>query len=128
MYISIKGQQRKITYLNAKKRRVLVEVPINLQHKNDQIIKLFNRKIKEYVDKFSASTLKSSDILFSYQYYWQLSLKYLIPILSFAKDMNILAKLDTKLLPKLRVIKMFLLVMRSTPFLYKRPKSTIYRS
>ena len=51
LYISVDGQQKEITHLNADQTRVLVGVSINLQNKNNQIISLFNEKIKCYVDK-----------------------------------------------------------------------------
>ena len=44
LYISVDGQQKEITYLNAYQTRVLVGVSINLQNKNDQIISLFDEK------------------------------------------------------------------------------------
>ena len=97
LLINVNSQQIEITHLNTNKIRVLVGVLINNKHKNDQIVQLFNRKIKGYIDKLLASVLKLSDILFSYQYYWWLSLKYPKPVLSFSKDMNILAKLNAKL-------------------------------
>ena len=101
--------------MNADQTRVLVGVPINLQNKNDQIISLFNEKINDYVGKLGASNLMPYDIMFRYQHYWLLSLRYPAPVLSFTKDSNILAKLHTALLPKLGVMKTFLISLRSMP-------------
>ena len=53
------------------------------------------------------------DIIFGYQHYWWLSLRYPAPVLSFTKDSNILAKLHTALLLKLGVIKTFPIALRS---------------
>ena len=66
LLININGQQNEIAHLDANKTRVLVRVPINLQYKNDQIVDIFNEKIKEYIDKLSASPLRPSNILFGY--------------------------------------------------------------
>ena len=75
----------------------------------------FDKKITGYIDRLSASTLKSNDILFGYLHYWWPSLKYPAPVLSFPTDMNILAKLHAILLPKLGVMKIFPMIMRSLP-------------
>ena len=70
LHINIKEHQREIAHLDANQTRVLVGVPINLHNKNNQIVESFDKKITEYIDRLSTSTLKSSDILFGYQYYW----------------------------------------------------------
>ena len=115
LHISVDGQQREIAHLNANQTRVLVGVPINLQNKNDQIISLFDEKINDYVGKLGASNLMPYNIIFEYQHYWWPSLRYPAPVLSFTKDSNILAKLHTALLPKLGVMKMFPIALRSMP-------------
>ena len=69
LYINIAGHQREITHLDADQTRVLVGVPINLQHKNNLIVESFDEKITWYIDRLSASTLKSNDILFGYLHY-----------------------------------------------------------
>ena len=69
LHINIEGYQREIAYLDTDQRRVLVGILINLHNKNDQIVELFDEKIIGYIDRLSASTLKSSDILFGYQHY-----------------------------------------------------------
>ena len=66
LHISVDGQQKEITHLNANQTRVLVGVPINLQNKNDQIISLFDEKINNYVGKLGASNLMPYDIMFGY--------------------------------------------------------------
>ena len=118
--INIAGYQREITYLDADQTRVLVGVPINLHCKNNQIVESFDEKITGYIDRLSASTLKLNDILFRYLYYWWLSLKYPAPVLSFPTDMNVLVKLHAVLLPKLGVMKIFPMIMRSLPTLLGR--------
>ena len=70
LHISVDGQQKEITHLNANQTRVLVGVLINLQNKNDQIISLFDEKIKGYIDKLVASNLMPYNIMFGYQHYW----------------------------------------------------------
>ena len=75
----------------------------------------FDKKITGYIDRLSASTLKSNNMLFGYLHYWWPSLKYSALVLSFPIDMNILAKLHTVLLPKLEVMKIFPVIMRSLP-------------
>ena len=113
LHINIKGHQREIAYLNADHTRVLVGIPINLHNKNNQITKSFDEKIIGYIDRLSASTLKSSDILFGYQHYWWLLLKYPALVLYLNKDVNVLIKLHAAVLPKLGVMKIFSIVMRS---------------
>ena len=66
LLINIDGYYKDITHLDANKIRVLVRVPINLQLKNNQIVKLIDEKIKGYLDKLSASPLRLSIILFGY--------------------------------------------------------------
>ena len=66
LHINIKGYQREIAHLDTDQTRVLVGIPINLHNKNNQIIESFDKKIIEYIDRLSASTLKSSNILFEY--------------------------------------------------------------
>ena len=46
LLININSQQNEIAHLDVNKTRVLVRVSINLQHKNDQIVNIFNEKIK----------------------------------------------------------------------------------
>ena len=101
--------------MNADQTRVLVGVPINLQNKNDQIISLFDEKINDYIGKLGASNLMLYNIIFGHQHYWWPSLRYPAPVLNFTKDLNILAKLYTALLPKLGVMKMFPIALRSMP-------------
>ena len=113
LHINIEGHQREIIYLDADQTRVLVGVLINLHHKKDQIIKSFDKKIIGCIDRLSVSTLKSSDILFGYQNYWWLSLKYPTPVLCLSKDENVLVKLHVAVLPKLGVMKIFPIVMKS---------------
>ena len=79
----------------------------------------FDKKITGYIDRLSASTLKSNDILFGYLHYWWPLLKYSAPVLSFSIDMNVLVKLHTMLLPKLGVMKIFPMIMRSLPTFLK---------
>ena len=69
LHINIAGHQREITHLDADQTRVLVGMPINLHHKNNLIVELFDEKIRGYIDRLSASTLKSNDILFGYLHY-----------------------------------------------------------
>jgi hypothetical protein len=69
LYIKIAGHRREITHLDADWTRVLVAVLINLHYKNNLIVELFDKKIIRYIDRLSASTLKSNDILFGYLYY-----------------------------------------------------------
>ena len=73
------------------------------------------KKINNYVGKLEASNLMLYDIMFGYQYYWWPSLSYPTSVLSFTKDSNILATLHTALLPKLGVMKTFLIALRSMP-------------
>jgi len=113
LHINIEEHQREIIHLDADQTRVLVGVPINLHHKNDQIVKLLNERIIGCIDRLSASALKSSNILFGYQHYWWLSLKYPAPVLCLSKDENVLAKLHAAVLLKLGVIKIFPVVMKS---------------
>ena len=70
LHIMDNRHEKDITHLSANETRVLVGVPINLQHKNDQIICMFDNKIRGYIDKLLASTLRSFDIMFGYQHYW----------------------------------------------------------
>ena len=51
LLINIDSQQKEIAHLDANKIKVFIRVPINLQHKNNQIIKPFGEKIKGYIDK-----------------------------------------------------------------------------
>ena len=69
LHINIAEYRREIIHLDADQTRVLVGVPINLHHKNNQIVELFNKKITGYIDRLSASTLKSNDILFGHLHY-----------------------------------------------------------
>ena len=69
LYISIEGEMKDISHLSADQIRVLVGVPINLMHNNDQIIKLHDENITGYIDKHSSSTLKPNNISFGYQHY-----------------------------------------------------------
>ena len=62
--------------------------------------------------KLVLSTLGLQDIIFSYQRYWWLSLKFTASITSFNLDSNALLKSHTALLPKLRVMKTILVATR----------------
>ena len=70
LHVSVDGEQKEISQLSADKTRVLVGVPINLMHNNDQIIGWYDEKIEGYIDKLSSSTLKPYDISFGYEHYW----------------------------------------------------------
>ena len=70
LYINIVEYRREIIHLDADQTRVLVGMPINLHHKNNLIIESFDEKITGYIDRLSASTLKSNNILFRYLHYW----------------------------------------------------------
>ena len=69
LHIDVSGQRKEITHLNADQTRTLVGVPINLHHRNNQIIELFNNKITKYESKLSECKLMSTDILFGFQRY-----------------------------------------------------------
>ena len=115
LHINIAGHWREIIHLDADQIRVLVGVLINLHYKNNHIVESFDEKITGYIDRLSASTLRSNDILFRYLHYWWPSLKYPALVLSFNIDINLLAKLHAALLPKLEVMKTFPVYMRSLP-------------
>ena len=106
---------KELTHLIADQIRTLVGVPINLHHRNDQIIELFDNKITKYESKLLECKLMSTDILFGFQRYWWPSLKYSALVLSLDCNSNILARLHAVLLPKLRVMRTFPIIMRSVP-------------
>ena len=115
LHASVDGEKKEISQLSADKRRVLVGVPINLMHKNDQLIRLHDEKIEGHIDKLSSNTLKPNDISFGYEYCWWPSLKYPTPALHLDMSLNALSKLHAKMLQKLGVMKTFSILMRSTP-------------
>ena len=59
--ITVEGYQQDITHLKADETQVLVGVPINLQHKNKQMLKLFSEKIESYISKLIVSLLSLND-------------------------------------------------------------------
>ena len=65
--------------------------------------------------KLENSKLIPSDIIFGYQYYLWLSIKYLALVLSLDHNLNTLSNLHAVLLPKLKVMRIFLKVMRGVP-------------
>ena len=95
--------------------RTLVGVSKNPLHKLSQIIEVYDLKMKEYIIKLNACTLGPQEIMFGYQRYWWPWLKFIVPSISFKLEGNILTKLHAALLPKLHMMKIFLVPMRSYP-------------
>ena len=120
LHTSLEEQRKNIAYLGADQIRVLVRVPINLMHNNDQVAKLCNKKIIGCADSFSTSMQKLNDISFSYQHYWQLSLKHLSLVLSLNKDHIALSRLHIIMLLKLGVMRTFLVIIRNEPIFLGR--------
>ena len=115
LHVVENGLKKEVPHLQANKTRVLVGVPINLCHEEEQIVTMFTEKTKNYADKLATSKLSPGDIMFGYQHYWWPSLKYPAPVLSLAPNLNVLEKLHAALLPKLGVMKTFPLTMREIP-------------
>ena len=69
LHIDVSGQRKEITHLNADQTRTLVGVPINLHHRNNQIIELFDDKITKHESKLSDCKLMSTNILFGFQHF-----------------------------------------------------------
>ena len=95
--------------------RTLVGAPMKLNHQNEQIIKSFLDKTEVCKKKLENSKLIPSDIIFGYQYYLWLSIKYLALVLSLDHNSSVLSNLHAALLPKLKLIRIFPKAMRSVP-------------
>ena len=115
LHIVENGYKKEIPHLQANKMRVLVGFPINLCHKETQIVSMFTEKTQTYAERLAASKLRPGDITFGYQHYWWPSLKHPSLALSLSPNLNVLDKLHAALLPKLGVMKTFLSVMRGIP-------------
>ena len=66
------------------------------------------------MNKLEISALHPQDIIFRYQRYWQLSIKFATLLLSLLIKGNILALLYIVLLPKRKVMRIFPIVMRDS--------------
>ena len=109
------GNRKALEHIPADVARVLVGVLICPSHKEKPVVDILNDKIAGYIEKLSSCTLNAQDVYFGYQYYWWASLRYATPVISFSLAYNHLALLHRALLPKLRVVRTFPIVMRLCP-------------
>ena len=111
--IDLNNQRKEVMHLRADQLRILVGVPMQLNHQNEQIITSILDKTKVHQTKLINCKLTPSDIMFGYQHYWSLSIKYPPPVLSMDHNLNVLSDLHKAMLPKLKVMRTFPIVMRS---------------
>ena len=84
-------------------------------HEEQPVVDILNEKIGSYIIKLSSCKLNAQDVYFGYQHYWWPSLKFGAPVPNFSLDYNHLALLHRALLPKLRVVSTFPVVMQFSP-------------
>ena len=67
--MDVDGQQQEVAHLSTDQTRILLGAPINLQHKNEQIVQMFEEKIDACTGRLTTSTLRPYGIMFGYQHY-----------------------------------------------------------
>ena len=104
-----------ITYIPADAMRILVGVPIVTSNDPSPVISFFQEKIATYIPRLCYTTLTPQDVIFGYEKFWIIALLYSAPVLTIPHSNNLLAPLHRALIPKLRVMRTFPVVMRADP-------------
>ena len=116
--IDLDGQWKEIPHVGSDGIRIHVGLQINLNYQNKQIFEQVCDKIVVCNNNLKSSKLTPYDALLGCLHYWWLSLRRLVPTLSLDYKISAVANLHAAILPKLKVIRTFLIVIRSThPFL-----------
>ena len=116
--INFDRQCKEITHMRADKIRILPGVLISLNHQKRQMVELVDNKIAAHKSKLENSKVTSHTIIFRCLHYQLPSLKCLVPILSPDQKMNAFSNLYAAILFKLKVMRAFLMTMKSIlPFL-----------
>ena len=95
--------------------RILVGFPIMPSNDPHDVELFYQDKIKDYIFHLKNKNLGPQDVLFGYERYWIPSLIFASPVLTIPHSGSILALLHKALLPKLKIMRAFPLVMRSSP-------------
>ena len=104
-----------INHVPSDKMRILVGVPIVPSNDSAAIVSHYQDKIIEYVTRLKGTNLNPQDVFFGYEKYWIPALEFASPVLTMPHNGMLLAPLHKAILPKLKIMRTFPLVMREAP-------------
>ena len=95
--------------------RMLVGVPIVPSNDSAAIVSLYQDKITDYVTRLKCINLNPQDVFFGHEKYWIPALEFAAPFLTIPHNGVLLAPLHKDILPKLKIMRTFPLVMCEAP-------------
>lgn len=79
------------------------------------LFRFIKKRLKKYILRLNGTNLNLQYVFFGYERYWIPSLEFEAPVLTISNEGSILSPRHKDLLQKLKVMRTFPLVMRSTP-------------
>ena len=104
-----------INHVPSDKMRILVGVPIVPTNDSAAIVSYYQDKITEYITRLKGTNLNPQDVFFGYEKYWIPALEYAAPVLTIPHNGMLLAPLHRAILPKLKIMRTFPIVIREAP-------------
>ena len=95
--------------------RILVGVPIVPSNDSVTIVAYYQDKVAKYISRLKSTILNLQEVYFGYETYWIPALTHAAPVLTIPHKGTFLAPLHRAILPKLRIMRTFPLVMREAP-------------
>ena len=113
--ITSNNEPKVINHVPLDKMRMLVGVTIVPTNNSATIVSYYQDKVSEHISRSKGTNLNQQDVFFGNGKHWIPALEHAAPVLTMPHNGMLLASLHRAILPKLRIMRSFTVIMHEAP-------------